>query len=248
MAKTTKLAKKEEKSITKKESADLSMTNRPDFVEDSASQPMDRDEVLLPRIDVAQALSPQIDEESASFIPGLKQGMLFNTASGEILGNKIKFVSVAYQKEYLLFRDREKGGGFGGSYPTEEAALAAIEERDDDGWESVLSLSNLVMVLDDNLQQVALAYLAGTRTKLKVMRKMNTHLQMVKAPRYATVFELSTVKEEGAKGMYYNFAVRPLGWLSDLDTYNEARRIASSMKDRRFSGDHTDSDDEKTEW
>lgn len=223
-----KPAAKTETAITK--TKDVALAQRPDFAEEAKPQQLDRDELILPRIDVAQALSPQIDPDNEAFIDGLKPGDLFNTASGTIYGRSLQFVSVAYRKEFCLFRDRQLGGGFGGAFPTAEEAQEAIEAKSgEQGWESMLSLSNLIIVLTDDGELRDVAYLSCMRTKLKPARKMNTYLQMVRAARYATVFELASVKEDGQKGSYYNISIRPQGWLGNRDTYEEAARLAESM-------------------
>jgi hypothetical protein len=240
MATAQKKKKKQNKALAKKKKGGGLAKggiseNRPDFVPETDNEPMSREELLIPRIDVAQALSPQLDEDSEAYMPDLKQGDLFNTATGAIYGKTVRFVSVHYQKEYLLFRDRQLGGGFKGSFSSEVEAQEAIDE---DGLEVVLSLSNLIFIVDEDGEKQDLVFLSATKTKLKAARKMNTYIQMVRAPRYATVFELSSIKDESPKGSFYNFSIRPLGWLSDRDTFEEAREVAEAMTDKRFRGDH----------
>jgi hypothetical protein len=239
------MAKKKSTAIAKKESiavvkGGVSET-RPDFVPETKNEQMDRDELLIPRVDVAQALSPQIVEGNEGYIEGLKQGDLFNTATGTVYGKTLRFVSVHYQKEFLVFKDRLLGGGFRGTYDTEQDALRAIEELKEEGLEVVLSLSNLIFIVDKDGLYREMAFLSATKTKLKAARKLNTHCQMVKAPRYASVFELTSVKDESPKGAFYNFSIRSLGWLADRDTFEQAAQVAESMAGQRFKGDHSES-------
>lgn len=218
------------------------LAERPVWAEESLDEQMDQDELLLPRIEVAQALSPQLDEAEPNYIPGLKQGDLFNTATGEKYGKSLQFVSVVYRKEFLVFQDREQGGGFGGTFNTSEEALAAIENLDGDGWEPIMALSNLVMILNDDSSVKEVAYLSCTKTKIKVAKKMNTYLQMVQAARYATVFELGTTKEDGQRGSYFNFTIHPQGWLADRDVYEEAKKLHDQMKGKTVTGKYESND------
>lgn len=244
---TKKKTQKKETAITKQETTDLA---RPSFIEKGLGEKLDTDDLLVPRIDVAQALSPQIDESDPAFIPGLKQGQLFNTASGQVYGASIDFVSVAYKKEFLIFKDRKKGGGFFGSHPTEAEAARAIADLNEDGLEAFKSLSNLVMLLDGKGDYTGeMVYLSCTRTKVKVAKKMNTHLQMVNAPRYASKFQLSTVKEQNNKGQsYYNFQIRPIGWVEDRDLYEQAKALAEAVKGQNIQGDYGKDDDTAAEY
>lgn len=204
---------------------------RPDWMGDEVvDEAMDKDELLLPRIDVAQALSPQLDESEPNYIEGLKLGDLFNTATGEIYGRTLNFVAAQYTKEFLVFQDRAMGGGFGGSYATEDLAMAAIDNLEGEGWEPILALSNLVLILNDDGSVKEMAYMSCTKTKIKAAKKMNTYLKMVRAPRYASVFSLSSSKEEGPKGTYFSFAINSKGWLKNRETFEQAKLVHEQMQ------------------
>lgn len=67
---------------------------------------IDAGDKILPRIAVAQDLSPQLKEDRAEYVEGLKVGELFNTLTGENYGvGPIEFVILDVQKRALEFDD-----------------------------------------------------------------------------------------------------------------------------------------------
>ena len=69
------------------------------------------EDVKVPRIAIAQALSPQLDESSTNYIPGLKKGDFFNTMTHEVYGPVVTIVPLLKFGNRLLFRNMDEGGG-----------------------------------------------------------------------------------------------------------------------------------------
>lgn len=55
---------------------------------------MDKSDLIIPRLSLAQKMSDEIDESSPKYIPGLKEGMFFNNISKEIYGKTVNIVPV----------------------------------------------------------------------------------------------------------------------------------------------------------
>lgn len=108
-------SKKEEpkKEIVKREPQQL--TKAPDYLSDLIPQEgfeeVGAGDVKIPRLALAQALSPQIDSTEPNYIPGLEKGDFFNTMSGENFGPEVKFVPLLKFGNRIFFRDKKKGGG-----------------------------------------------------------------------------------------------------------------------------------------
>ena len=86
------LAKKEETSLAMQTEAPMG------FGEDDA------DDIIIPRIKVAQALSPEVKEGT------VKLGAIFNSLTAEDLTGKV-FIPVCKFNNNILWRDRRDGGG-----------------------------------------------------------------------------------------------------------------------------------------
>ena len=126
------------KAVAQKRSQDVISGDVPDYIKQGqtrGSENVTTEDLVIPRLEIAQALSPCIDKTDSAFIEGCEPGMLFNSVTRELYGESVIFVPVLFKPEYLLWRDRKKGGGFGGSYDTKAEALAEIEDLDDpDNW------------------------------------------------------------------------------------------------------------------
>jgi len=71
------------KAIAKKTGTTMDMfsDDRPDYISDEShrgSEDVGMDDIILPRIDVIQALSPQIKKSDAKYIEGAEQGKIYN--------------------------------------------------------------------------------------------------------------------------------------------------------------------------
>ena len=70
-----------------------------------------QEDLLMPRLGIIQALSPQLNPRKPEYIEGAKVGMIFNTATGALFdGDKgVHLVPVLYQRRYIEWA-RNRGG------------------------------------------------------------------------------------------------------------------------------------------
>lgn len=207
-------AKKNE--VTVKSAGELAITTeRPDWVDvnsDRGSEDVTANDIILPRVDVLQALSPQIKRNNANYIEGAEQGQIFNTVSGEIYGDQIKFVPVVFKREYIVWQDRDLGGGFRGAFATEDQAEAERRNLENpDSHEVVETHVHFVLILHDD-GRAEEAVISMAKSKRKVSRKLNSLVQMFPGDRFARVYKLAAVEVDGQKGEFWNFDVSPIGW------------------------------------
>jgi hypothetical protein len=88
----------------------------------------------IPFLIVLQKGSPQVDEASGAALPGARQGMLFNTVTGQMHDPKpdkdgpLKFVPCTYKRTFIRWGARGTGGGsFKGEYT--EAQIADMRAK-----------------------------------------------------------------------------------------------------------------------
>lgn len=111
----------------KEEAANLPATQGPgnalqviDYGDDAGAgaEGMSRDEFKIPLLKILMSNSPQCKDPSAGGVEGARQGMIFNTATGEMWeANKkpLLFIPVYRDHQYVEFIPREPwGGGFVG--------------------------------------------------------------------------------------------------------------------------------------
>lgn len=172
-------------------------------------------DLILPRIDVLQALSPQIKKSDAKYIEGAEQGMIFNTLSNELYGDSITFIPVVFKREFVLWQDRKSGGGFRGAFQTEEQAEREREMQENpDGHEVVETHNHFVLLAHDD-GRIEEAILSLSKSKRKVSRKLNSLVQLIPGDRFARAYKLTAVEVDGPKGEYWSFDVASIGYVNE---------------------------------
>lgn len=183
-------------------------------------------DMLIPRIELLQDLSPAIDEDDEKYIDGAEAGQMYNTLTSEIYGDSVVIVPIFYAYVYNLWIDRKKGGGFRGSYPTEAAAKAEIprlaqeEEMREADFQVIETAINYVYALteDGRIEEASLAF---AKTKLSASRKLNSLIRMAGGSRWRRAYHLKSMKKKNNKGTFYTFDVAPAGFIS-ADLYKRA--------------------------
>lgn len=99
--------------VTKAEQAKLPATVSDDF-EAFAGAGMENvtsDDLLVPRLTVLQALSPQVNKRKSEYIEGAEVGMIADVGTQEIYPDGVWFLPVFYRKDYLEWAPRDSGKG-----------------------------------------------------------------------------------------------------------------------------------------
>jgi hypothetical protein len=68
-------------------------------------------DMKVPRLALSQKLSPQLIEGESEYIPRLRPGEWFNTATGELYGPRVDFVPLLKFGTRILFAPLDEGGG-----------------------------------------------------------------------------------------------------------------------------------------
>lgn len=185
-------------------------------------------DMILPRIDVLQALSPQIKKNDPGYVPGAEQGMIFNTVTGELYGSEVTFVPVMFRKEYVVWRLRKAGGGFCGAFKTtDEAENFRCGLQNPDDHEVVESHQHFAIVLANDKTEEAV--FSMTKSKLKVSRALNTLVQIAGVDRFAKAYKLEAVETSSDKGDFWSFKAHPVGFV-DKAMYDRAAELYEMIK------------------
>ena len=84
----------------------------------------DKDSYAIPFLIVLQPLSPVVVDKT---VPGAEAGMIMNSVTQELYGREAFFVPVAFQRRFVRWQSRKKGGGFKGEMSAAEAAKTRAE-------------------------------------------------------------------------------------------------------------------------
>jgi hypothetical protein len=206
----------------------------------AGSEEVTAKDMILPRVDVLQALSPQIKKSDPAYIEGAEQGQIFNTVTGRIYGPSIMFIPVMFRKEFVLWKLRKAGGGFIGAFkdlPEANTVLASMPNPAD--FEVVESHQHFCLILDpDGIEE---AVFSMTKSKLKTSRALNTLIQIAGVDRFAKAYRIYAVEESGDKGDYWGFKVHQVGFVNK-ELYERARGLYELIKAGAADVDRSDRD------
>lgn len=194
------------------------------------SENVDTTDLVIPRLELAQALSPCLKKGDAGYIEGAEQGDIFNTVTRELYKaeNGVLVIPILYKKEYLVWKDRKQGGGFRGSYPTlDEANQRIAGEQDAEHLVANETGQQLVLVVreDGTTDDTMLAMVSMSRTKLKVSKNWNSLIRLNGGDRFSRVYRLIAVDEQNSAGEdYKNFGVMAAGFPEE-DAYKVAEAV-----------------------
>ena len=190
------------------------------------------DDMIIPRIELIQALSPARKKSDPAYIEGADEGMLFNNVTRQLYGESVTVVPVFYAKQYLVWKDRKSGGGgsngFRGAFASEALARDAIAQLDEDGLDVSDTAQHFVLVrVEDSWQE---AVISMAKSKIKVSKRWNSLIRMTNTDSFSRAYKLSAVTETNARNeSYYNFNITPLGFVTK-DVYERAERLYETIR------------------
>lgn len=204
----------------------------PDFLkgkEDSSrgNESVTKDDLVIPRLSIIQAISPELDENDPAYIPGAKDGIMFNTLTKKLY-TELLIIAVLYEKPYLLWRDRKKGGGFGGSYSNLDEATAAVDSQEDpDNWDVVDTPTHVCLAISDGKPfEIAIPM---PKSKAKVSRQFNSMIRLFGGDRFSRVYKITTVPDKNNAGeKFKNFKVDFAGFPTE-DLYLQAEQLYNDV-------------------
>jgi hypothetical protein len=221
--------------MTKKETAVATVVEgvsdqMPEWLQkgNAGSEDVSAKDMILPRVDVLQALSPQIKKSDAAYIPGAEQGQIFNTVTGELYGSSVTFIPVMFRKEWVLWKLRKAGGGFIGAYHNEQEANTALGTMQNPvDFEVVESHQHFVLLLTSHGPEEAV--FSMTKSKLKVSRALNTLIQIAGVDRFAKAYRIDAVEESSDKGEYWGLKAHPAGFVTK-ELYERGKGLYDLIK------------------
>ncbi len=169
-------------------------------------------DIQIPRLSIAQGLSPQMIEGKAEYIEGLKMGEMFNSMSGDIYEmGPIPFYIVKMVPPFAMeFIPRKEGGGVKDrNVPLDDPRMEWTEDEEGNIVKPIATLFyEYVIVLEESLEVIGLSMKS---TSLKAAKKLNGLVAMRKKPVYWGRYLLGTVREENNEGTYGVFTVANAG-------------------------------------
>ena len=233
-------AKKTEVAIAA--STAIATSDVPDYIKQGTnrgSEEVTSSDMVLPRLEIVQSQSPikEVLEEA-------REGMLFNSVTQQLVGDIAYFVPIYFRVEHLVWKDSDEGGGFFGSFPTNEQAMerkaeVVSEGENPDFIEIVDTPVHYGLLVDpDQPGKMEQIVVSMAKSKSKVSRKWNAMIQIVGGDRFSRCYKITTYTDENKKGQKFkNFVVAPAGFAPEF-AYKEAERLYESFRAGVITADH----------
>ena len=250
------MAKKEIAAQNEETGVALFGNDRPDYVTDTGrgSEGVSTNDMSLPRLSIIQDLSPQRKKAEDAYIDGAEEGMIFNTASNHLFPTgKVVVIPCFFRAEYVAWKDRKKGGGFGGAFASEDLAQDWISTQEDAAdWDvSYTNQHFCIMVHPDHTEDkphLEDVVISMAKSQLKPSRKWNTMVQQAGGDRFSRAYQLSVVQDRSPKGEFYNWSVKQLGYVPEhlfkkAEATYEAVKAGQKDVSRDVPVEHADHND-----
>ena len=222
-----------------------------DMFEDGAEGAVfSSDDLLIPRLQLAQKMSPELDENDAKYIEGIKAGNFFNSVSRDIYTD-IDVIPCHSRTSYTEWVPRDQGGGLVGEHDADSPAVKNTLTVEEDGKRrDVMESGNELVIADEFYSFIVKedgdyepVLISMKSTQRKVAKRWRTLISMNKArnpktnqlqsvPIFSTLWKLTSVVEVNKKNeKYSNFAVQKIGPISTdkQDLYHAAKQFRQSI-------------------
>ena len=186
-------------------------------------------DLLVPRLSILQALSPQLKRKDAAYIEGAEAGMIADVGTGELFPDGVLFLPVHYRKDFLEWAPRSTGKGLVATHG--DPSILDQCSRDEKN-RPVLPNGNYIA---ETAQFFGINLTAGRRkcfipmasTQLKKARKWNTLATGEKlkrsngteytAPLFYRAYKLGTADESNTEGSWAGWTIERDKSLPELE-------------------------------
>lgn len=226
------------------------MAEVPDYLKEAMGSHRGTEEVttadiIIPRLEIVQSLSPCRKKDDAAYIEGAEEGGVYNTVTRQLFEDNVTVVPVYFKREYQIWRDRKKGGGFRGAHATPELAKEAMAGFPDSADLAIKDAALHFCLLDDGSGKVDQVVLSMSSSKLKVSRKWNSLIRISGGDSFTRKYRVGVVTEKNQQNQdYFNFVITPAGFPSK-ELFDQAVTLYDQIKAGRVSADrHDDGSDD----
>jgi hypothetical protein len=217
---------------------------------------VERDDQTLPRLVLTQDMTPQRKKANPLHIPGLEEGLYFNSVTGKIYGTTVEFIPLFFFKQQIKFLDIETGGGIdcismngvdGGKLHPSDCATCPHNQFEDGEPPECTALKNFASLLLPDLELIIVSFKS---TGIKVAKQLNSLARLSKRDMFARIYRLTSVDQKKGELDFKGNKLEPLGWVPEkfyLEAeryFNELSKVEGIKVDTRGMSEETEVDTE----
>ena len=209
-------------------------------VSDNVSQ----EDLLLPRIELTQALSPSVTAGD------VRPGVLLNSVTKEELGNEITIIPIILEKNWIHWIPREEGGGmlWKSSNPSDPRVIAESMWGPNGEKPTCTVYMNYLCIIEGETMPVVVSF---SVTSLTPGKQIYTTHKTYGGDLFARKYILSSKSKTNTKGTFFVLNIKDGGGVN-TDTYATAETLYNSFSKREmnFEAENTQTatPQEKTEY
>jgi hypothetical protein len=216
----------------------------PDFLKDEKSAGLEhvtKDDTQMPRLALAQQMSPEVNPGNAKYMEDLKSGDMFNSLTGQIYGRGPLTFTVlrADPPRWVEFIPREQGGGVKDPNVPFGDPRTAFQP----GGRPPIATKfyDFIIMLLPSRELVALSFKS---TGLKIARQLNGLMQARQKPIYAGNYLLQSVPTQNARGSFFIYGVRNAipAWATVVEDYKQREEIFHALRGKVIEIDRGEHD------
>lgn len=237
---TAKKAAKNEVAVAEERTMVVVQNDVPDYIkhENRGSENVTTDDLVIPRLEIVQGLSPAVKRGDPGYIAGAQPGMFNNSVSRQLYGEEVTVIPVHFSVQFLVWRDRKLAqdlkingdGGFFGAYNTKAEAQARADAEGGEAAAVVVqdTPTHLCLIINPETYEAEEIMIPMPKTKAKISRQWNSLVKMNGGDRFSRAYKLTADLQKNDKGDFYNFKVECLGFPSK-DLYLRAEELYKSV-------------------
>jgi hypothetical protein len=177
--------------------------------------------VQIPRVKLLQKMSNEVDKHHAAYVEGCEPGHLVNTLNNHNYGNDLYCISLTFKLEYVVWRQLDAGGGYGGAFSSMADAEAYVNQQDKPAeWDINETHAHVLLIKNPETGELerSPAIMDFASSKLRVSKAWNSQIGMKGGDRFAGLWKVSGVPTENKMGKaFMNCEVSFVGWAQEED-------------------------------
>ena len=235
----------------------------------TAGENMTADDMLIPRLKILQAQSPEVNKADAAHVKGAEAGMIYDNVTGKTTDGEtgITIVPVSYRKTFIEWTDERKLVKDHGLQPANLDSCVQDDRgklRTPDGNALVLTAEYFVYMVDEE-GNYSPELLSMSSSCIKKSKKWNSMINRLQIPHpsgkgtmnpamFWTAYTITSVPEQNDMGSWFNWEVsmkfdaKSGGVIENVDSgqsiYLEAREFRKNIQsgEVKVSPDSRDDD------
>lgn len=216
---------------------------------------VDREDLVVPRLALAQSLSPQKKPSNEKYIKGLEDGDIFNTVTNKIygkMGGSIRAIPLFYTKSQMLFRPMDQGGGIlcisvdgktgGERHP--ESCLTCPDNQWKDGKHPACSkVGSFVCMLPDYAMD--LIVVSFKSTGIKDAKQWNSLIRMKQRDMFSSIYKLTAITKNKNNNDFAAFRIENDSWVTE-EFFKLAEQAFNDLRNKglKFDTDGLDNEED----